>query len=94
MEQIKLDNIKQLLIERVFRNPDMIFSAEIRTGAGNNIDLLSLIASLCNMLIKEATGIEYEYFFHWANKVGGWVEDDYIDQLLERQQDGENKEDQ
>lgn len=78
----------------MFRNPSIAFSDEIRTGAGSNIDLLSLIASLCNLLIKEATGVEYGYFFHWANKIGAWVEDDYIDQLLERLQDGQSKEDQ
>lgn len=92
MDKVKLDNIKWLLIKRVFRNSDIVFSDEIRTGAGSDIDLLSLIASLLNLLIKECTGDDYEYFFHWTNKVGGWVEDDYIDQLLEGWQDGKGKE--
>ena len=42
--------------------------------------MLSVIASLYNLLHKEVTGEDYEYFFHWANKVGGYVDDNYFDE--------------
>lgn len=77
-----IDQIRVYLVENVFRNSNIVFNDEIRNGAGSDIDLLSLIASLYNELYKYVTGECYDYFFHWANKVGGWVEDDYISELL------------
>lgn len=35
-----------------------------------------IIASLHNELYNLVTGAYYDYMFHWANKCGGWCEDD------------------
>lgn len=35
-----------------------------------------IIASLHNELHNLVTGAYYDYMFHWANKCGGWCEDD------------------
>ena len=68
---IKLDQIREYLIDNVFRNPDVMFSKERYEK-----DLPDIIASLYEVLHRTVTGKPYEYMFHWANKIGAWVEDD------------------
>lgn len=41
------------------------------------IDLIQIITSLYNLLYEVCTGEKYDYFFHWLNKVGVNVDDDY-----------------
>jgi len=65
-----IDDIREYLIENVFRNPDIMFSDE-----RNNVDLPEIIASLYNCLHLAITGEPYDYMFHWANKVGSWVDE-------------------
>lgn len=65
-----IDDIREYLIENVFRNPDIMFSDE-----RNNIDLPEIIASLYNCLHLVVTGEPYDYMFHWANKVGSYVDE-------------------
>ena len=76
MTEERLDKIREHLVYDIMRNWDYVFSDEVR----GNVDLLSVIASLYNLLHKEVTGEDYEYFFHWANKVGGYVDDNYFDE--------------
>lgn len=80
LTEYELETIKSFLISEVFRNSDFMFDDNVRgTDSMEKVDLLSIIASLYNLLYREVTGKEYNYFFHWANKVGGWVDDEYLE---------------
>ena len=54
----------------------------------DEIDLIQIITSLYNLLYEVCTGEKYDYFFHWLNKVGVNVDDDferYFDKLLKKE---------
>lgn len=82
----ELSDIRKFLVDKIFRNGDVMFNREIRAAAKSNrkienddvimcVDLASVIAFLYNKLHYVVTGEVYEYFFHWANKCGAHVED-------------------
>lgn len=77
MSNEKLTEIREYIVNNIMRNPDYVFSGEVRGDlyADMNIDLLEVIASLYEVLHREVTGETYNYMFHFTNKVGGWVED-------------------
>lgn len=75
MEEGKLKRICGFIINYIMRDPDVMFS-DARDVGQHHIDLIYVIASLYEELHKEVTGEPYEYMFHWANKVGSWVDDD------------------
>lgn len=75
MSNEKLTEIREYIVNKIMRNPDYVFSDEVR-GDEDGVDLLEVIASLYEVLHREVTGERYDYMFHWANKVGGWVESD------------------
>lgn len=66
-----LEQIREYLIENVFRNPNIMLSEE-----RDETDLPEIIASLYEVLHRTVTGEPYDYMFHWANKVGAWVDCD------------------
>lgn len=74
MNEQKLDEITTYLKENVFKNTDIMY-----TDDDMILDLLEMIASLHNLLYEEVTGERYDYMFHWANKIGSWVNDDFFD---------------
>jgi len=76
-EQLKV--IRDFIVNYIMRD-DFIMFSEARDAGRNHIDLICIIASLYEELHKEVTGEPYEYMFHWANKVGSWVEDDFFDE--------------
>lgn len=77
MNNYELAELTNFIIRKIMRNPDLMFDDTVRGNPdSDDIDLLEVIASLHNMLYKEVTGEYYDYMFHWANKVGGWVYDD------------------
>lgn len=76
MSKEQLDNIRDYIVNNIMRNPDFIYSDEIRGYDEDDTDLLEVIASLYEVLHREVTGEPYNYMFHFANKVGGWVADD------------------
>lgn len=71
LDERKLKQIRNYLIDNVFRNPDVMFSKD-----RDEIDLPEIIASLYEVLHKTVTGEPYEYMYHWANKIGSYVKDD------------------
>lgn len=82
----ELSDIRNFLIDKIFRNSDVMFNREIRSAARSTrkiedfdfttgVDLAAVIAFLYNKLHYEVTGEVYEYFFHWANKCGSDVAD-------------------
>lgn len=74
MNEHKLDEITTYLKENVFKNTDIMY-----TDDDMILDLLEMIASLHNLLYEAVTGERYDYMFHWANKIGSWVYDDFFD---------------
>lgn len=92
MSEQELDNLREWLIWHVFRNEDYMFLPYYASGGRSYREdedrkdrisnLLAMVASLYNLLHKEVKGEKYEYFFHWANKVGSWVEDNVFDDIL------------
>lgn len=71
--QIRLDAIREWLIDNIFRNDDVMFSDAREV---NGMDLIEVIASLYNEYHNAVIGKPYDYMFHWANKCGSWVEED------------------
>lgn len=65
-----LDVIRAYLVEKVFQNPDIMFSKD-----REKIDLPEIIASLYECLHRAVIGEPYLYMFHWANKIGSDVDD-------------------
>ena len=72
MDEIKLAEIRNYLIEHIFREPGIMFDENCRKPE----DLPCVIASLYEVLHRVVTGEPYQYMFHWANKCGSWVADD------------------
>lgn len=77
MKTEELDAIREFIVEMIITNQDIMFDDTIRNGFA--LDLVEVIASLYEKLHQEVTGEPYRYFFHFANKVGSWVEDDLFD---------------
>lgn len=79
MNQKELDNIRGWLIANIFRNETIMYNDNIRDY---DIDLCDIIASLYNLLHKEVNGTDYNYMFHWANKIGAYIEEHYFDSIM------------
>lgn len=86
MKQINkedLNIIKDFIIDNVVENENIMFNETL----DNEVDLISLICSLYNVLYNTITGDRYDYFFHWANKIGGSCDDYYIEHILRNETD-------
>lgn len=70
--------IKDFIIENVVTNSDLMFNETL----DDQIDIISLVCSMYNILYNTITGDNYNYFFHWANKIGGDCDDYYIEHIL------------
>lgn len=87
MTQLQLQKLTQLLVEKIFRNGEFMYSnlnndVIITFDDGTQADAASIIASLHNLLYEAVTGNRYDYMFHWANKCGSWCDDDVFDDFL------------
>lgn len=76
MEEGQLKMIRDFIVNYIMRDSFVMYSDDARDAGPHHIDLIYVIASLYEELHKQVTGEPYEYMFHWANKVGSWVEDD------------------
>ena len=76
MEEGQLKQIRDFIVNYIMRDSYVMYSDEARDVGPHHIDLIYVIASLYEELHKQVKGEPYEYMFHWANKVGSWVEDD------------------
>lgn len=74
MDEKQLTELRQWLIDNIFRNPDVMFNDEIRTDVVNDVDIVEVVAWLYELLHREVMHEKYDYMFHWANKIGAWVE--------------------
>lgn len=75
-DESQLAQIRGFLIDNVFRNESVMFSDFV--WCDDKPDVTSMLASIYNMLYLAVTGKEYDYFFHWANKIGADCDDDYF----------------
>lgn len=75
-EKGQLKMIRDFIVNYIMRDDQVMYSDEARDVGPHHIDLIYVISSLYEELHKQVTGEPYEYMFHWANKVGSWVEDD------------------
>lgn len=89
MYTTELENIIKWLKDNIFQNYNIMFNDNIREVFSDNpnrpdepIDLVEVIASLANLLYKEVHGEPYDYFFHWANKIGAYVDEYFFEHIM------------
>ena len=81
MNEDELKIIREFLIEKIIREPD-IFIKCLDIDVTEDLDLIDVITGLYNMLHKSVTGEDYDYMWHWANKIGFWCDDNRLYNLL------------
>lgn len=86
MDRDTLSQIREILINKIIQNPEIMFSDEIRGSdelQENEVDLIGIIVDLYEYLHQEVLHEEYGYFFHYANKIGSDVDIGEFDRLIE-----------
>lgn len=80
LTESQLSEIRAYIVENIMRNSDiMLLNDRVYRDEAGERDLVEVIASLYELIHQMTTGEPYRYMFHWANKVGAWVEDDVFD---------------
>lgn len=82
----QLRAITETLIEDVWRNDHVMYCIDDDTKS----DLIDIVTTLHNLLYEAVTGAPYNYAFHWANKIGCWVDDQYFNELIGREKKNED----
>lgn len=82
MTREELNRITEFMIEKVWRNPDVMYMTDEDTTIQACADVTDIATSLHNLLYEVVTGQRYNYAFHWANKIGSCLEDDVLDDVL------------
>ncbi len=85
MTKEHLEEIRIFLIDNIMRNNNAMNNGYARnciTDADYSVDLVDIIASLYNLLHQEITGEKYDYMFHWANKIGSYVNENIFDKII------------
>ena len=77
MNEDELKIIREFLIENIIREPD-IFIKCLDIDVTEDLDLIDVITGLYNMLHRSVTGEDYDYMWHWANKIGFWCDDNRL----------------
>ena len=86
-EELKL--IRDYIVDAIVRDP-MIFINCTNISLPDDLDILDIIVGLYDMLHKEVTGENYDYMWHWADKIGFWCEDDrFYKRIVKGGSDGE-----
>lgn len=71
----ELTQLRSWLVENIIRNPNVMYNDNIRNDDYKYApDLVEIIVGLYELLHIEVTGKEYDYMWHWANKIGSWVD--------------------
>lgn len=83
----RLDKIRNVLVNEIYRNPNIMLNDTIRGEEYNDIDLIEVITDLYEYLHILVTHKSYNYMFHWANKCGSWVETGNFDKLVNDQEE-------
>lgn len=77
MNEEELKKVRDFLVDNVFRNPD-VFIKCLDIDVDEHLDVIDIIAGLYDMLHKAVTGENYDYMWHWANKIGFWCDDGWF----------------
>ena len=77
----ELAKIRSILIDEIFRNEDVMYSDFVQSE--KTPDIISMLASLYNMLYLALTNTRYDYFFHHANKIGMWCNDEFFNEVID-----------
>ena len=77
MDENELKIIREFIIDKIIREPDMFINC-LDIDVTDQIDLIDVITGLYNMLHKSVTGEDYDYMWHWANKIGFWCDDNRL----------------
>ena len=77
MDENELRIIREFIIEKIIREPD-VFIKCLDINVTDQLDLTDVITGLYNMLHKSVTGEDYDYMWHWANKIGFWCDDNRL----------------
>jgi len=72
----KLGKIRSIIVNKIIENDFIMFDEKIRNYLANDneLDLIEVIVDLYEYLHQIIEGEEYNYMFHWANKIGAWVD--------------------
>lgn len=89
MDESELKLIRDYIVENIARNPD-VFIKCLDIDVDEHLDVIDIIVGLYDMLHKEVTGENYDYMWHWANKIGFWCEDDrFYKRIVKGEEDAE-----
>lgn len=82
-DYIDVEELRNFLVNDILRNPYLMFNDNVRGEEYKDIDLIGVIVGMYELIHRIKYDEEYDYMFHWANKVGSWVETDYLKKLIE-----------
>ena len=77
MDENELKIIREFIIDRIIRCPGTFLDC-LDINVTEDLDLIDIITGLYNMLHKSVTGEDYDYMWHWANKIGFWCDDNRL----------------
>ena len=69
-------------IAGIMRDSNIMYNDYIRGEKDDDIDLMELIAYLYEIIHQLYYHVDYHYMFHWANKVGAWVDEENIEIII------------
>ena len=79
MTEKQLSDITIKINYDIVRNSDVMYSAYNKVTRDEIDDVIwmlqNTVCTLHNLLYKEVTGKPYDYWFHWANKIGRNVDE-------------------
>lgn len=77
MNEEELKKVRDFLVDNIVRNPD-VFIKCLDIDVDDNLDIIDIIVGLYDMLHKVVIGENYDYMWHWANKIGFWCDDEWF----------------
>ena len=90
MNEKELTKIRNFLVKHIFRNEDFYFPYDEYDDNALHLSLIT-IAYLYELLHKMITGKNYDYFWHFGNKVTATIPFDTFElkDLMEREERNE-----
>ena len=84
MTEKQLSDITTKIKDDIVRNSEVMYAAYSKVTPEEVDDVIwmlqNVVCTLHNLLYKEVTGKAYDYWFHWANKIGRNVDENcFID---------------
>ena len=73
----QINKLRNLIIDRVLTNPDVMFN-EYNVTEETTPDVIDIIVGMFEYIYQLSTGNDYDYMWHYANKIGGWCNTDYL----------------